>query len=46
MKDKHKPRGVLLVMPFQAQVAVFDCFSVSRHCVLDDANRAISTVQF
>ena len=24
MKDKHKPAGMVLVMPFQAQVAIFD----------------------
>ena len=24
MKDKHKPVGMVLVMPFQAQVAIFD----------------------
>ena len=26
MKDKHKPIGMVLVMPFQAQVAIFDNF--------------------
>jgi hypothetical protein len=24
MKEKHKPAGMVLVMPFQAQVAIFD----------------------
>lgn len=30
LKEKHKPVGVILVMPFQAQVAIFDSFKARK----------------